>query len=131
MGQVSGSLITRTYSNFKGVDFFNKDVSLYRSPDSLNMWKNYRGDISKGVETRPDIELFESFENTIFGLFFYKVNDDEMLLVHSGTKLYKLSNNEKVELFSGMKPARSSFFVYNNILYIKDGLNYNNFKKTG
>ena len=40
--QVSGSLITRNYANFRGVDFSNRkdEVSLHRSPDSINMWKN-------------------------------------------------------------------------------------------
>ena len=38
----SGDLITRQYVNFRGVDFTGEDVSLYRSPNALNVWKNYR-----------------------------------------------------------------------------------------
>lgn len=38
----SGDLITRIYSNFRGVDFSNHEVSQYRSPDSKNIWKNYK-----------------------------------------------------------------------------------------
>ena len=35
MAQVSGSLISRNYSGFRGVDFSNRkdEVSLYHSPD--------------------------------------------------------------------------------------------------
>lgn len=124
MAQVSGTLITRNYSNFRGVDFSNKEVSLTRSPDSLNMWIDYKNSLGKCIETRPDIELVSSFDNTIYGLFFYKVGNTEMFIVHSGTKLYKMVGNTKTELFTGMKPARSQSFIFNNIFYIKDGINY-------
>lgn len=123
MTQVSGSLITREYRDFRGVDFTDREVSLYRSPDSLNMWKNYKN-LGKSIETRPEIELVATYDNTIFGLFFYKVGNTEMMIVHSGTKLYRVEGETRTELFTGMKPAKSYAFVYNQILYIKDGINY-------
>lgn len=123
MAQVSGSLITRNYTEFRGVDFTDREVSLYRSPDSLNMWKDYKN-LGKSIETRPEIELVATYDNTIFGLFFYKVGNTEMMIVHSGTKLYRVEGSTKTELFTGMKPAKSYAFVYNQILYIKDGINY-------
>jgi hypothetical protein len=121
---VSGSLITRNYANFRGVDFSNKEVSLVRSPNSINMWKDYKNNLGKCIETRPDMELVATYDNTVYGLFFYKVGNNEMMLVHCGTKLYKVLDNVKTEIFNGMKPARSSAFIYNNIFYIKDGINY-------
>ena len=121
--QVSGSLITRNYTNFRGVDFTDNEVALVRSPDSLNMWKDYKK-LGKCIETRPEIELVATYDNTIFGLFFYKVGNTEMQIVHSGTKLYKVVGDTKTELFTGMKPSRSNAFVYNNMFYIKDGINY-------
>lgn len=124
MTQVSGSLITRNYAEFRGVDFSNNEVSLVRSPDSLNMWKDYKNSLGKQIETRPEIELVETYDNTIFGLFFYKVGNTEMTIVHSGTKLYKVVGATRTELFTGMNPRRSNAFVYNNVLYIKDGINY-------
>lgn len=123
MAQVSGSLITRNYANFRGVDFSDNEVSITRSPDSLNMWKDYKK-LGKCIETRPEIELVATYDNTIFGLFFYRVGNTEMMIVHSGTKLYKVVGETKTELFTGMKPAKSNAFVYNQILYIKDGINY-------
>ena len=44
MATTSGSLITRNYTGFKGVDFSNRkdEIALYRSPDALNMWRNYK-----------------------------------------------------------------------------------------
>ena len=118
----SGSLVTRKYSNFKGIDTREGEISLNRSPDALNLYRNYKA--SNLLETRPDIELLTSFDNPVYGLFFYEVGLTNQLIVHSGTKLYKVVNGVKTELESGLKPAKSYFFVYNNILYIKDGINY-------
>ena len=119
----SGSLVTRTYNNFRGVDFSDNEVALTRSPDALNLWKDYRK-LGKCIETRPEVELVATYDNTIFGLFFYTVGNREMLIVHSGTKLYKVVGDTKTELFTGMNPKRSTAFVYNQMLYIKDGINY-------
>ena len=119
--------VNRKYSNFRGVDFSNNEVNLYRSPDSVNMWKNY--DDGEGIETRPGMTLLGDFGSQIFGLFFYKIQDTIQVIVHAGTKLYRWTNYpnspvEKTELFSGMKPAFSMFHVFNSILFIHDGINY-------
>lgn len=124
MSQVPGTLITRNYTDFRGVDFSNKEVSLVRSPDSKNMWKDYKNNLGRCIETRPDIELVEEYDNTIFGLFFYKVGNTQMEIVHCGTKLYKVVGTTRTELFSNMNPRRSQSFIFNNIFYIKDGINY-------
>lgn len=125
----SGSLITRNYRNFKGVDFSNRkdEISLYRSPDALNVWKNYKSNNGRCIETRPDVEQIEAFDNSIFGLFFYTVNTIPHMIVHSGVSLYDVNmstKEKKVIKQNGMKPARSHSFINNNILFIKDGLNY-------
>ena len=62
-----GSLITRTYADFSGVDFTDKEVSLNRSPDSVNMWKDY-SKLGKCIETRPGMNLLSTFDNTIYAL---------------------------------------------------------------
>lgn len=126
---VSGSLITRNYKNFKGVDFSNRkdEVSLYRSPDALNVWKNYKSSNGRCIETRPDVELIDTFDNSIFGLFFYTINTVEHMIVHSGTSLIDIdmsTKEKKVIKENGMKPARSKAFISNNIFFILDGLNY-------
>ena len=119
--------VNRIYSNFRGVDFSNSEVNLYRSPDSVNMWKNY--DDGEGIETRPGMELLGEFGSQIFGLFFYKVQNTLKVLVHAGTKLYLWTNYPnspvtKTELFSGMNIINSQSFVFNSVLFIKDGINY-------
>ena len=118
--------IRKIYSNFRGVDFTDENVSETRSPDALNMWKNYKT-LGKKIETRPDIELQLTMSNTIFGLFFYTISNVDHLIIHSGTSLFDYNPNTR-ELTTikatGMNPAKSVGFVYNNILFIKDGLNY-------
>ena len=121
MASVSGSLIPRQYTDFRGVDFRGGEVTLYRSPDSLNMWKDYRKD--EGISTRPELELHATYDN-VFGHFFYKVGNTEMELVHSGTTLFKVVNGVATQLYTGLNPKRSFAFIYNNIFYFKDGINY-------
>ncbi len=120
--QVSGSLITRKYQNFRGVDFSNRkdEVSLYRSPDALNMWKNYKNSKGRCVESRPDIALVKEFTETIFGLFFYTYNNSVHRIVHAGTKLY---DNDNV-IYDKMAEHKSQGFVYDKLFYIKDGIKY-------
>ena len=117
-----GDLVPRIYSSFRGVDFRGEEINLVRSPDSLNMWKDYKE--TESIRTRPEMELQEAFETPIWGVFFYKVGNTEMQLVHSGTTLYKVVEGEREELYHGLKPARSDSFIYNNIWYFKDGINY-------
>lgn len=120
-------IITRKYSNFRGVDFSNNEVNSSRSPLALNMWKNYKD--SECIETRPGMELLGNFGNKILGLFFFNKEENLHVLLHVGTKLLKWTNypNKPVqisELFTGMNIKESSSFTFNNTLFIKDGLNY-------
>ncbi len=111
-------MVKRLYSGFRGVDFRGDENSLVRSPDSLNVWKDYKAIDS--IRTRPGMELKVSFDAPIYGLFFY----NGVQIVHSGTKLYKVVNGSKTVLFSGAKAAPSDSFIYENIWYFKDGKNY-------
>lgn len=114
----SGDLITREYRKFRGVDFGHRkdEVYLYRSPDALNVWKNYKGSNGNCIETRPDLELLKNYSDTIFGLFFY----NNKLIVHSGTNLYE---EDKV-IYSSMAQNESVMFTYGKKLYIIDGNEY-------
>lgn len=117
-----GDLVPRIYSSFRGVDFRGEEVNILRSPDSLNVWKDYKE--VESIRTRPEMELYEAFDNTVYGIFFYKVGNTDITLVHSGTTLYKVDGEEREELYTGLNPAKSDSFIYNNIWYFKDGINY-------
>ena len=109
-GLAAGSLKRQTYYNFRGVDFTDDVVAETRSPDSLNMWKNYKS-LGKKIETRPDIELQLSLDNTIYGLFFYTINNVDHWIIHAGVSLYDYNpNTETLTTLkaNGMNPARKA-----------------------
>ena len=118
----SDTLVSRIYSGFRGVDFRGEEINLVRSPDSLNVWKDYKE--TESIRTRPEMELLLSFDDTVYGVFFYKAADTEMMLIHSGTKLYKITGDKRTLIYAGLKTAKSNAFVYNNLWFFKDGKNY-------
>lgn len=124
-------MVSRIYSNFRGVDFRGEEINLVRSPDSLNVWKDYKE--TDSIRTRPDMKLFMEFPLGINGLFFY----NDAVLVHTEKQLRKVkdgvtetlvpfsfntggSYNTTVRLDNNM----SHGFVYENKFYIMDGTNY-------
>lgn len=120
-------IITKNYSNFRGVDFTNGVISDYRSPDALNMWKNYKDDDC--IQTRPGMKHIAAFNGEIYGLFFYKINNVTQVLVHCGTKLLRWSNYPNTpaittELYTGLNPRQSKSFIFDNVFFFLDGINY-------
>jgi hypothetical protein len=124
MSDSTGSLITRLYSNFRGVDFRGEEINLVRSPDSLNVWKDYRE--TESIRTRPGMKLTESFTEPVYGIFFYK----QYTLVHAGKKLYRLSDSGQKMLYDGLREGVSDSFIYEDIWYFKDGKHYLRFDGT-
>ncbi len=113
-----GSKVTRVYTNFRGVDFRGEEINIVRSPDSLNVWKDYRE--TESIRTRPGMALKNAFSDPVYGIYFYKGS----MLVHSGKFLYKVTGDTTSTLYSDMNERISDGFVYENIFYIKDGKNY-------
>ena len=118
MSDSTGDLITRVYSNFRGVDFRGEEINLRRSPDSLNVWKDYRE--TESIRTRPGMVLKYNLGDRINGIFFYKGK----MIVHSGNCLYRESNGRMVDLVVDVADAPSNAFVYEDIWYFMDGQNY-------
>jgi len=126
------STVTRVYGGFRGVDFRGDEVNLSRSPDCLNVWKDYKEIDS--IRTRPGTALLEGFTEPVYGVFFF----GDAMLVHSGTKLYKcttrlteqgngrygVERGTVTELYAGLNPAVSDSFVYEDKWYFKDGSHY-------
>ena len=115
-------LITRIYGNFRGVDFRGEEINLVRSPDSLNVWKDYTE--TESIRTRPEMAIEKAFAEPVYGIFFYGDVGEEEMLVHSGEKLYSIARGIKTELYTGLNQARSESFIYNNVWYFKDGIHY-------
>lgn len=119
---------SREYKAFRGVDFSTRpdEVLFYRSPDALNMWKNYKNSSQNGcVETRPDVELIKEFDDTIYGMTFYDIDGIKHKIVHSGTNLY---DNDNI-IYENMAEHKSVFFIYDDILYFLDGEHYLQYDK--
>lgn len=112
-------IVSRIYSNFRGVDFRGEEINLVRSPDALNVWKDYKE--TESIRTRPGMKKVASYEAPIHGIYFYKGE----MLVHSGTELHGnadlLGSTCKL---SQLNDSASSGFVYEDVFYFKDGNHY-------
>ena len=115
---MADDMVTRIYSSFRGCDFRGLEVNLLRSPDCLNVWKDYKE--TESVRTRPELKLKNAFTDAIYGIFFY----DNKTLVHSGKTLYKLIDETIEVLYEGLNEATSNSFIYEEVFYLKDGLHY-------
>ena len=118
--------LRRTYSNFRGVDFTNDPslVLLSRSPDALNVWKNYKDTQGSCIETRPGYRELANFIDKINGMYFY----NDKVLIHAGTNLFLWDNFPDTPtgtiLKNDMNDAKSAFVIFKEKLYIVDGANY-------
>lgn len=123
--------IKRTYADFTGVDFLDEPslIDIRRSPDALNVWKNYRDNQGTCIETRPGYRKIAQIGNSkINGLYIFSLTK---AIVHSGNSLYEWTNfpsepesTDLVEIYTEMNNQRSCFNKVNNKLYINDGKNY-------
>ena len=124
----SGSLITRNYSNLRGVDFSNDQgiVSLQRSPDAKNVWKDYLVTQGNCIETRPGYKEVSDFEERINGFFIFNTS---LAIVHAGEKLYlwdqfPSEQEEQIILKSDMNNRKSAMYLFGDCLYINDGKHF-------
>jgi hypothetical protein len=111
-------LISRVYSNFRGVDFRGEEINLMRSPDSLNMWKDYKE--TESIRTRPGLKEQFVYTSPVYGIFEY----NGALIIHTGATLRKRTADAETTLHENMAQRTSQAFVYEDIFYIKDGQNY-------
>ena len=80
----TGERVSRIYSGFRGVDFRGEEINLIRSPDSLNVWKDYKE--TESIRTRPGLKLVEQFTNPILGIFFHKHRDTSFWIIGEETR---------------------------------------------
>ena len=123
--------IKRTYTGFTGVDFLNEPslVDITRSPDALNVWKNYKDTEGTCIETRPGYKKIAKIGNKINGIYIYSITK---AIVHSGTELYEWNNfptspdeDHLIKIYDNMNDTKHiSFNKVKNKLYINDGKTY-------
>ena len=112
------TIVSRLYGGFRGVDFRGDEINLVRSPDSVNVWKDYKE--TDSIRTRPGVKLDASFTAPVYGVFFF----NGKMLVHSGKQLIEMNGASKKTIFSGLNETVSDSFIYNNVWYFKDGKIY-------
>ena len=111
-------VVSRIYSNFRGADFRGEEINLVRSPDCLNVWKDYKE--TESIRTRPGMKAFPTWQTSpIYGIYFYKGE----MIVHAGSYL-TTSRGSGQYLTSGINEYPSKGFVFEDKLYIKDGRFY-------
>lgn len=116
---MADNIVPRIYSNFRGVDFRGDEINLARSPDSMNMWKDYKE--TESIRTRPGMAVRVGFTAPIYGIFFY----GGAMLVHSGHRLCTVrEDGMKKIIFEELNEAPSNAFVYENVFYLLDGKRY-------
>ena len=110
-------MIPRVYANFRGVDFRGEEINLVRSPDSVNMWKDYKEIDS--IRTRPGLEMVMD-GSTIHGIYPYK----GAFIVHEKTKLLKTTFDGTSEKLADVADRPSQGFVFEDVFYLVDGNQY-------
>lgn len=132
------NMMTRLYSNLAGCDFTNDPakVALNRSPNCINMYKNYADTQGNCVQTRPGFKNLFNFtveEDGILtylkinGMFLYQINNVKKLIVHAGKYLFLWdypNGSQYKKIYNQMNNIRSSYVIFDDKLYINDGLNY-------
>ena len=106
--------------NFLGVDFTSSpiEVDKKRSPNAVNMINN-----NGYNETRNGYEIIKNLDSRINRIWNVDIPNEEILLVHAGTKLYKIDSNfkEVEELLSDLNDERSTGIYFSDYLTIFDG----------
>ncbi len=106
--------------NFLGVDFTSSpiEVDKKRSSNAVNMINN-----NGYNETRNGYEIIKKLDSRINGIWNIDIPNEEILLVHAGTKLYKIDSNfkEVEELLNDLNDERSTGIYFSDYLTIFDG----------
>ncbi len=110
--------VSRIYSNFRGVDFRGEEINLVRSPDALNVWKDYKE--TESIRTRPGMEKKVDYTSPVYGIFSYEGD----LMIHAGSTLYRRTATGETAIYTNMAERPSQAFVYEGLFYIKDGEHY-------
>lgn len=114
MSNSTGDLVSRVYSNFRGVDFRGEEINLVRSPDCLNVWKDYKE--TESIRTRPGMRLHKDLAKygPVYNIFFYK----DSIIVHSGYQLVLIpAYGVPGIVWGGLTSTKSNGFVFEDIFY--------------
>lgn len=116
---------SKRYGGLKGCDF-SVDASLVkenRSPLALNMISDNGGNPNK----RPGWRVLHQLESPVHNIWFGEIDGDDEIIVHAGTKVYKIGDAVTV-IKEGVKSEKGTgFFMRKNdkgYLWFTTGDNY-------
>ena len=136
---MSETTYTRTYRDFRGVDFSSKrsECDPHRFNYLVNMWRDYHSEQGVGVETSPGFRrLMEGDGDKVNSLCYLpgKGGDQASIILHSGNRVYsatiaksdagKVELGQKVSLYESAKDTTSRSLLYRDALYMVDGKEY-------
>ncbi len=119
------TLITRKYNDFRGIDLRGGECAPYRSPDAMNVWRDYRK--QAGICTRPSARYLVG--NTLqLGQKVHSISFFQgKMLWHADDRinLYDPKTGENRVLSDGLVTNQpSQAFVYNGKWYFKQAGRY-------
>ncbi len=113
---------TKAYEKFRGVDF-SQDASMVDDEHSPYA-QNLISDTDGFPEKRLGWRTVEAFEQRINGIFSFGSKENNCMVVHAGTSVYKLQDGEMTELITGIADARSQGKYFKGKLCILTGEEY-------
>ena len=121
MSAETGDRITRKYGSFRGVDFRGDECGYSRSPDSLNVWRNYKK--LSSIETRPGLENLLTEPTGVRAMLWHK---DKLYYVSNSGYLHALCKDGTVEYELCFLGSDAFLFEFNGKLYAKGSTYYVN-----
>ena len=119
MSVSTGDLVSRVYGNFRGVDFRGEEINIRRSPDSKNVWKDYK--MTDSIRTRPGMNLFHGTSKKIHSIAFYNGN----MIAHIDNSLLLMNWEGTVNsTIAEVGNKRGNSFIYNGIFYFMNADRY-------
>ena len=143
MSDETGARVSRIYGGFRGVDFRGEEVHLSRSPDSLNMWKDYSG--TESIKSRPGTWLVSAglieAGSRVYGMYVHRpsraYNEEKFLYVcYQGKtdttikiKCMKLGTMGSLEsdqtiCSALLSSGKTKFFTFGDKVYIMNPSRY-------
>lgn len=119
MAADTGDKVTRKYKNFRGVDFRGEECSLNRSPDSLNVWRNYKK--LSSIETRPGLEHFYSYPMGVRSMMWH---ENKLYFTSNDGYIHALNSDGSIHYEINYVGNTPVLFKFNGNLYAKGEEDY-------
>ena len=126
----TGDKVIRVYSDFRGIDLRGEECALNRSPDALNVWRDYR-ELS-GIKTRPALKKFtkvaeEENHDTSISAIRWHDNSQSVDSLHVLTKdgrLFWMPTGSDISDGWLEVGKNGTLFSFQGVLYVKGANGY-------